>query len=111
MPRPHRTAIVSELHRLGFNETSHISFLLRYYGDVEGEREYRKEWSSDRNAISELLLETQIQKDHLSEFFAEPKSIELDVTTDELKTDDRYYYIHISTNHCYGRNNQVKQKV
>ena len=91
LPRQHRVAVVSELYRLGFNETSHISFLLRYYGDVEGEREYRKEWSSDRNAISELLLETQIQKDHLSEFFAEPKSIELDVTTDELKTDDRYY--------------------
>ena len=91
LPRSHRMAIVSELHRLGYNEHSYISFLLRYYGDIEGEREYRKQWSNNVKEISELLLKTKIQKDYLAEFFEEPREMKLDVTTDELKQDDRYY--------------------
>ena len=91
LPRPHRSAIVSELHRIGLNETSYISFLLRYYGDIEGEREYRKQWSNRIGEVSELLLKTKIQKDHLFEFFKEPREMKLDVSTDELKQDDRYY--------------------
>ena len=91
LPRPHRLAIVSELHRLGFDETSYISFLLRYYGDVEGEREYRREWQTNLVDVADQLFKYKSQKDHLLEFFAEPKHIELDVTTDELKQDDRFY--------------------
>jgi len=91
LPRPHRLAVVSELYRLGYNEHSYISFLLRYYGDVEGEREYRNQWASELLQISEIMLESKTQKDHLNEFFKEPKSIELDISTETLKQDDRYY--------------------
>ena len=91
LPRPHRTAIVSELHRLGFDETSYISFLLRYYGDVDGEREYRAQWKRNLLEVAKPLLKTKIQSDHLFEFFKEPRAIELDVTVDQLRNDDRYY--------------------
>ena len=91
LPRPHRMAIVSELHRLGFDETSYISFLLRYYGEVEGEIEYREQWKSNIIDMAENLFKYKSQKDYLLEFFNEPKHIELDVSTEQLKQDDRFY--------------------
>ena len=101
VPRPHRMAIVSELHRLGYKDRSHISFLSRHYDDPPiltkdlptpaGKKEYSSRWDFQMQTVADSLLETKTQKDYLFKFFKKPREIKLDVTTEMLSQDDRAY--------------------
>ena len=92
LPRQHRMAIVSELNRLGYDESnSYISFLLRFYGEDTGAAQYKKHWKRTLEQIENDLLETKAQVYHLNEYFKNPHQLELDMSSEELQKDDRYY--------------------
>ena len=92
LPRQHRLAIVSELDRLGYDKTnSYISFLLRFYGEDGGAAQYKRHWKSTLDQINNDLFNTKTQRDHLNEYFREPRQLKLDISSEKLQQDDRYF--------------------
>ena len=92
LPRQHRMAVVSELDRLGYDKTnSYISFLLRFYGEDGGRAQYKRHWKSTIHQINQDLFDTKTQRDHLNEYFREPHQLELDISSEKLQLDDRYF--------------------
>lgn len=98
--RPHRSVMVSELFRLGYNnDNSHISWIernmdpkvnwrtrcFRELDDVEG----KEQWVNSKNAWGELMS-TQHQKDYFFDFWEQNTgTIISDSSTDEVDVDDR----------------------
>ena len=98
--RPHRSVMVSELFRLGYNnDNSHISWIernanpelnwrtrcFRELDDVEG----KEQWINSKNSWGELMS-TQTQKDYFFDFWEKNTgTIISDSSTDEVDEDDR----------------------
>ena len=98
--RPHRSVMVSELFRLGYNnDNSHISWIERNMDpkanwrtrcfkeleDVEG----KKQWTNSTNAWCELMS-TRESKEYFFDFWEKNTgTIITDSSTDEIDVDDR----------------------